>query len=156
MVNIFGSILAHIGLSQPGLLAKVAQHRRATSTLVPQNNLTLEQIHETFDTVAESTECVYVLVDALNEAPYTRALLVENLLGLCKRNANIRVLVTCTGMPSQSHELIETRSMDSTQVNLDIELYVRHRLQTDVGFANTSPDIKQQILSNIISNAQGM
>jgi hypothetical protein len=154
--NILGSVLAHIGTVQPALLHQVSKRRHATPNLVPQNDLSLEEIKAVFDTVAASTECLYVLIDAVNEAPGTREMLVDTLEELCREHANVRVLVTCTGEPARASDVVQYRPMDSLQVDSDIHLYIQHRLNTEHGFANLSPTIRQHILDKITLDAQGM
>ncbi|KAK0388643.1 hypothetical protein NLU13_4886 [Sarocladium strictum] len=154
--NILGSILAAVGAVQPALLQQVSRRRHATPNLVPQNDLSLDEIKAVFDTVAASTSCLYVLVDAVNEAPGTRELLIDVLEELCREHTNLKILVTCTGEPTKTSDILQYRPMDSLQVDSDIHLYIQDRLNTERGFANLSPTMRQHILDKITIDAQGM
>jgi hypothetical protein len=140
--NILGSVLAHVGGSQPALLEVISQRRNASPHLVPQNDLSLEEIRSVFATIASSTECFYILVDAVNEAPAVRDLLTETLQSFCREHESIRVLVTCTGEPPRASDIMQYQPMVSLRVDSDIYLYIQDRLRTERGFANLSQTIR--------------
>lgn len=120
-----------------------------------QNNLEISQIHEIMAEIVQSLECLYILVDALNETPQSQAL-VAALTELCQEYPQIRVLVTCTTKPQDKSPLIKERTMKTGSVDHDIELYVQHRLSTEPSLRALSPKIQAEIKSKILSGADGM
>lgn len=154
--NILGSVLAHVGAVQPALLTQIALRRGATPHLVPQNDLSIQEIKNVLDLVAESVQRLYILVDAINEAPAAKDALVEFLETMCREHASVRALVTCTGEAGRHSGLIHYQPMNTLSVNSDIALYATRRLETERGLANLNPKIREQILQRITSDAQGM
>ncbi|KAH7160235.1 ankyrin repeat protein [Dactylonectria estremocensis] len=153
--NIFGSILAKAGTARPDILQHIAPFKRSSTSLVPQNNLTVSEVAEIMAFILDSCDRFYLLVDALNETPHEEEL-VKALLQLCAQHSKIRILVTCTREPLVSSPAIKERVMDVDFVNNDIEAYVLHRLATESCFRVLSPKIHSEIQQKIISGADGM
>lgn len=153
--NIFGSILAKACNSRPEILRHIAPYKRAGSSLVPHNNLTMSEINEIMTHVLASCERFYVFIDALNETPYEEELF-QALLHLCEQHAQIRILVTCTREPLVSSPVIRKRSMKIDSVNNDIEAYVRHRLASEPCLRVLSSKIHTEIQQKIVMGADGM
>ncbi|KAH7136519.1 ankyrin repeat protein [Dactylonectria macrodidyma] len=153
--NIFGSILAKAGHARPEILQHIAPYKRTSTSLVPQNSLSIAEVLEIMAYVLDSCDRFYVLVDALNETPHEEEL-VKALLQLCEQHSKIRILVTCTREPLTSSPAIKERVMDIDFVNNDIESYVLHRLATESCFRVLSPKIHTEIQQKIIAGADGM
>ncbi|KAF6838021.1 ankyrin repeat protein [Colletotrichum musicola] len=152
--NIFGSVLAQIGTLRPEVLDHVRPLRKLGDTLIPQNNLSIEQIHEVMDKALESFDVFYLMIDALNETPH-EDLVVEALLAMCKRHECLRVLVTCTREPVRSSPMIYIRHMTTASVDLDIEMYVQNRLACEHSFQTLSSSIREDIRAKIVADAHG-
>lgn len=153
--NIFGSILAHAGNLRPEILEHISPFRRANSSLVPQNNLTIPQIKDIFGHILELCGVFYLLVDALNETPHEQEL-VKTLVQLCEQYSQLRVLVTCTREPLIDSPCIKELGMNMTAVDNDIHTYVAHRLATEPCFRGLSPKIQVEIQQKIATGADGM
>ena len=67
MSNVFGSVLAQVGRHKPEVLQHVAPYKHRHVALVPQNDLSLQEINEILTLILPSLDCLYILVDALNE-----------------------------------------------------------------------------------------
>ncbi|KAF6811649.1 ankyrin repeat protein [Colletotrichum sojae] len=152
--NIFGSILAQIGTLRPEVLGHVRPLRKLGNTLIPQNNLSIEQIHEVMDKALELFDVFYLMIDALNETSY-EDLVVEALLAMCERHEGLRVLVTCAREPARSSPMIYIRHMSTASVDLDIEMYVQNRLACEQSFQTLSPSIRENIREKIVADAHG-
>ncbi|KAF6828382.1 ankyrin repeat protein [Colletotrichum plurivorum] len=152
--NIFGSILAQIGTLRPEVLDHVRPLRKLGNTLIPQNNLSIEQIHEVMDKALELFDVFYLMIDALNETSHAD-LVVETLLAMCERHEGLRVLVTCTHEPVRSSPMIYIRHMSTASVDLDIEMYVQNRLACEQSFQTLSPSIREDIREKIVADAHG-
>jgi hypothetical protein len=153
--NIFGSILAQVCRERPDFLQYVEDYSHANSSLIPQNDLTFGQIQGIFKNILESIECLYILVDALNETPFLGQV-VQGLIRLCSQHPQIRVLVTCTKGPPTKHSLIRERDMPANDVGHDIELYVNHRLHVEPSFRGLNPRIQAEIRQVMALKSEGM
>ncbi|KAF7556362.1 hypothetical protein G7046_g6312 [Stylonectria norvegica] len=153
--NIFGSILAQAGSSRPDILHHIAPYKRASASLVPQNNLKITQINEIMEHVLQSCDRFYILVDALNETRHEQQL-VQALLHLCEQHQKLRVLVTCTREPLVPSPRIRERNMVVDAVDHDIETYVLHRLASEPCFCALSPKFQSEVQQKIVSGADGM
>ncbi|GKT61659.1 ankyrin repeat protein [Colletotrichum tofieldiae] len=152
--NVFGSILAQIGATTPDILDHVRPLRQAGNTLIPQNNLSVDQIHHVMGEALEHFDVFYLMIDALNETSH-ESLIVRALLTLCGRHSNLRVLLTCTREPLEDDPRIFVRHMNNNAIDLDIELYVENRLVTEHGFQSLSPNIRDEVKKKVVSDADG-
>ncbi|GKT45290.1 vegetative incompatibility protein HET-E-1 [Colletotrichum spaethianum] len=152
--NVFGSILAQIGATTPELLDHVRPLRRSGNTLIPQNNLSIEQIYDVMGKALEHFDLFYLMIDALNETGH-ESVIVRALLTLCGRHSNLRVLLTCTREPLKDDSRIYVRHMNNNAIDLDIELYVENRLVVEHGFQSLSPNIRDEIKMKVVSGADG-
>ncbi|CAM1511169.1 Fc.00g086820.m01.CDS01 [Cosmosporella sp. VM-42] len=157
--NIFGSAFAQVGAARPEILHHIAPYKRSDTSLglVRQNNLTIQQIHEIIAHILQSYDRLYILVDALNETPHQQEL-VQALVELCETHEKLRVLVTCTREPFllTTSPLIKLRKMRVRAVDLDIEAYVLHRLESEACFRALSLKMQGEIQQKIVSEADGM
>ncbi|KAI9167209.1 LOW QUALITY PROTEIN: Vegetative incompatibility protein [Paramyrothecium foliicola] len=153
--NIFGSVLAQIGRLRPEFLKHIEPYKRPSSSLIPQSDLTLEQISAILASILSSLGRLYILVDALNETPHQEQL-VRALVSLCASHPQIRVLVTCTRGPSEDHVVIRECQMPTKDVGQDIKLYVNHRLSFEPSFRGLSPNIHAEIRRVVPRKADGM
>lgn len=124
------------------------------NSFIPQNNLSIEQVHEVMDKALESFDVFYIMIDALNETPH-EALVVEALLAMCWRHESLRVLVTCTREPNPPSQMIYTRHMSTSCVDLDIDMYVQNRLAIEHSFQTLSPNFREEIRGKIVADAHG-
>ncbi|OHE91467.1 ankyrin repeat protein, partial [Colletotrichum orchidophilum] len=152
--NVFGSILAQIGATNPSLLDHVRPLRKSGNSLIPQNNLSVEQIYDMMGEALELFDVFYLMIDALNETCH-ESVIVKALLHLCSRHPNLRVLVTCTREPAQPVPSIYVRHMSTRFIDLDIEVYVEKRLSTEHSFQSLSTTIRAEIKDKVISEADG-
>jgi hypothetical protein len=153
--NIFGSVLAFAGNLKPEILQHISPYRRANTSLVPQNNLTIPQINEILGHILEACDIFYILIDAVNETPHEQEL-VQALVQLCEQYSQIRVLVTCTREPLLKSPCIKELGMNMNAVDDDIDAYVIHRLATEPCFRVLSPKIQAEIQERIAAGADGM
>ncbi|KAK1671442.1 ankyrin repeat protein [Colletotrichum godetiae] len=152
--NVFGSILAQIGTTNPGILDHVRPLRKSGNSLIPQNNLTVEQIYEVLGEALELYDVFYLMIDALNETSH-ESVIVQALLHLCSKHPNLRVLVTCTREPVQPDPSIYVRHMSTRSIDSDIEVYVENRLSTEHSFQSLSDKIRGEIKEKVVSEADG-
>ncbi|KAK2035979.1 ankyrin repeat protein [Colletotrichum somersetense] len=152
--NIFGSILAQIGATTPQILDRVRPLRKSGSTLIPQNNLTVDQIFDVMREALDHFHVFYLMIDALNETSH-EPLIVRTLLTLCGKHPNLRVLITCTREPLEDDSRIFVRHMNNNAIDFDIDLYVENRLATEHGFQSLSPNIRAEIKRKVVSDADG-
>ncbi|KAE9572982.1 Vegetative incompatibility protein HET-E-1 [Colletotrichum fructicola] len=152
--NVFGSILAQIGAARPEILDHVRPLRQSGNTLIPQNNLSITQIHEVMDQALGLFDIFYFTIDALNETSH-EALIIQILLDLCEKHANLRVLITCTHEPVDASPKIYVRQMNTESIHSDIELYVKHRLSNERSLQTLRPEIQAEIRTKIVSDADG-
>lgn len=152
--NVFGSILAQIAATKPEVLEHIRPLRKSGKTLIPQNNLSVDQIYTVMGEALSHFDVFYLMIDALNETGY-ESLIVKVLMTLCSRYSNLRVLLTCTRGPAQPDPSIYVRHMSTVAIDLDIELYVANRLATEHGFQNLSPRIRDEIRMKVVSEADG-
>ncbi|KAH0443967.1 hypothetical protein CcaCcLH18_00793 [Colletotrichum camelliae] len=152
--NVFGSFLAQIGAVRPEILDHVRPLRQSGNTLIPQNNLSIAQIHEVMDQALGLFDIFYLTIDALNETSH-EALIIQILLDLCEKHSNLRVLVTCTHEPVDASPKIYLRQMNTESIDSDIELYVKHRLSNERSLQTLRPEIQEEIRIKIVSDAHG-
>ncbi|KAK1975825.1 ankyrin repeat protein [Colletotrichum cereale] len=152
--NVFGSILAQIGATKPEILDHVRPLRQSGSTLIPQNNLTVDQIFDIMRGALDHFHAFYLMIDALNETSH-ESLIVRTLLTLCGKHPNLRVLLTCTREPLEYDSKIFVKHMDNNAIDLDIDLYVENRLATEHVFQSLSPNIRAEIKRKVVSDADG-
>ncbi|KAF5520555.1 Vegetative incompatibility protein HET-E-1 [Colletotrichum aenigma] len=152
--NVFGSILAQVAAVRPEILDHIRPLRQSGNTLIPQNNLSITQIHEVMDQALGLFDIFYLAIDALNENSH-EALIIQILLDLCEKHANLRVLVTCTHEPVDASPKIYLRQMTTESIDSDIELYVKHRLSNERSFQTLRPEIQEEIRTKIVSDAHG-
>ncbi|KAH7327932.1 ankyrin repeat protein [Stachybotrys elegans] len=154
--NIFGSILAQVGKVRPDLLQQVAPFYRLNTALVPQNNLTLADLDGIFSLMLKSVDCLFILVDALNETPETDTI-AGALLRLCENHpSQIRLAVTCTRSHLDPSPLIREIPMRVGPVAHDIEHYIQYRMNSDAAFLALSATIREEIQATISQRADGM
>nr|XP_036577861.1 ankyrin repeat protein [Colletotrichum truncatum]KAF6784957.1 ankyrin repeat protein [Colletotrichum truncatum] len=152
--NVFGSILAQMGSVRPEILHFVRPLRQSGNSLIPQNNLSVDQIHDVMDQALELFDVFYLMIDALNETSQ-EALIVDALLALCEKHGNLRVLVTCTREPAKFHPRIYVRQMISESIDMDIDMYVQHRLSTEHSFQSLGAKVREEIRKKIVTDAHG-
>ncbi|KAF9874801.1 hypothetical protein CkaCkLH20_07938 [Colletotrichum karsti] len=152
--NVFGSILAQIGTAKPEILQYVRPLRQSGNSLIPQNNLSIGNIHDLMDKALELYDVFYLMIDALNETSH-EAVILKTLINLCERHRHLRVLLTCTREPALASPLIYVKQMNMGSVDLDIEKYVQHRFSTEHGFQVLSPKIKEEIRTRVVADACG-
>ncbi|KAK1991211.1 ankyrin repeat protein [Colletotrichum falcatum] len=154
VANVFGSILAQMGAMAPGLLDDVRPLRKSARTLIPQNNLSVDQIFDVMRGTLGHFHVFYLMIDALNETSH-EPLIVRTLLALCGKHPNLRVLLTCTREPLEYDSKIFVRHMNNNAIDLDIGLYVENRLATERSFQSSSPNIRDEIKRKVVSDANG-
>ncbi|KAI8280622.1 hypothetical protein K4K60_004723, partial [Colletotrichum sp. SAR11_57] len=143
--NVFGSILAQIGAARPEILDHVRPLRQSGSTLIPQNNLSITQIHEVMDQALGLFDIFYFTIDALNETSH-EALIIQILLDLCEKHANLRVLITCTHEPVDASPKIYVRQMNTESIHSDIELFRWAKVCMDrLSVLRTPRDVKRAL-----------
>lgn len=122
---------------------------------MPENALDDDSITKILGSLVSEFRILYILVDALNETPQ-RLPLVKMLMDLCESYPQIRVLVTSTTEPPMVSPHLMTMQMTSSAVDLDIELYVQHRLSSEPIFEPLSSKIKDRVREKIVHEANGM
>ncbi|KAI3553332.1 ankyrin repeat protein [Colletotrichum abscissum] len=152
--NVFGSILAQIGATNPSILDHVRPLRKSGNNLIPQNNLTVEQIYDVMGEALGLFDAFYLMIDALNETSQ-EPVIVEALLHLCSKHSNLRVLVTCTREPAQLEPSIFVRHMSTQSIDCDIEVYVEKRLSSEHSFQSLSAKVRTEIKDKVTSEADG-
>jgi hypothetical protein len=153
--NVFGSFLAQITAHRPELSSSIRRIKPQEKQLIPQNNLSTTDIRRVLRDIPPKYSLVYLMVDALNETQ-GGSMILSLLLDLCEEHADLRVLVTSTGLAPGSLSNIRTISMDSAAIDLDIDNYVRARLLRESVLRVSSPELQNEIRTEIVSNAKGV
>lgn len=122
--------------------------------MIPQNNLSVEQIYDVMGQALELFDVFYLMIDALNETSQ-ESVIVKALLHLCSKHSNLRVLVTCTREPAQADPSICVRHMSTRSIDCDIEMYVEERLSSEQSFQSLSVKIRTEIKDKVMSEADG-
>lgn len=121
--------------------------------------LSIEQLEKIFITHTQSLPHVFLFLDAVNECQ-DASTISDLLFRLALRCSNLRMLVTSTrelNNPESSGTLQTiVVQMDSSSVTKDISIFVDDMLALDQGLRNVSKELKADIRSTVISNADGM
>ncbi|KAJ3454451.1 hypothetical protein MRS44_018345 [Fusarium solani] len=153
--NVFGSIFAQMATAHPDVVEYFQPMMKAGTKLIPQNNMTVNQIQEAMQFLLAKFDRFYLMIDALNETPYDDEI-IETLISLCEKHANLRVLVTSTREPFRDSGLIFLRKMSEKAVNLDIETYVQQRLLTEGRFKWLDPISQSEVSHRIGTSSDGV
>ncbi|KJZ69014.1 hypothetical protein HIM_11589 [Hirsutella minnesotensis 3608] len=154
--NVFGSIFAQIATADSEVVRYFQPMTKSGPKRIPRNNMTTPQICEAMQFLLDRFDCFYLLIDALNERPCGNDDdVIETLITLCKKHANLRVLITSTREPFLDSDLIFFRIMSEEDVNLDIKTYVQRRLQTERIFKSLDPAIQSTVSNHIVTSSHG-
>jgi len=119
----------------------------------------VEQLEEAFITYAKRLQRIFLCLDAVNECLNATAV-ASLLLRLAVRCSNLRILTTSTWNPIKEDQKVRIKilviPMDSNSVNGDISIFVDNILATDWVFKNISAELKLEIRSTVLNNAEGM
>lgn len=153
--SVFGSVLAQVTAQRPELVEHLQPIRKTGTKLIPQNNLTVHQIHTLMKVTLEMFDSFYILVDALNETPHD-GIILNTLVSLCEKHPNLRVLITSIRDPPPDSTLTYVRRMNQGVIDLDIETYVQQRLLTEPAFRSLTPTSRNEVRTRIVGGSHGV
>jgi hypothetical protein len=151
-----GSILYQLSTKSPSLTEKLKEIRRSGSSLsaTRMSDLIIEHAH--------NLDRFYIFVDAVNES-YCAMELIEQLLNLAEANDKIFLIITSIAPSTSStaelqkdEKLVTEVSMNNEHVDLDMQLYVKTRMNSERLLRRLSESSKIRLVETILKNANKM